>query len=408
MSSPTGSVTRCDASGRTLEVIHLGSVPVGPGTELADLLVPDAHEVLAVLLEELTAGLVLVPWRLRRPVAAGGSAPLVLVGAPEPDGRVVLGLGGSLAEVDAAIDAAGAALAPATLTAIEAALRAAQPLADPDATTALIDDLLRTTDDLVGVHRQLAGANVELARVDERRSQLMGMVAHDLRNPLGSITGFALSLRHHLGTRLDDASRTLLDRIIDLGGQLLPIVDDLLDVSLLRHEGVVLTLAPVDLAAITADTIASHAPGAEHKQLRLAGPSVIGPVTVTGDERRLRQVLDNLVSNAIKYSRPGGQVTVELTQTEHEVRIEVRDEGVGIPREEQGRVFELFARTTARPTGGERSTGLGLPIAQRITQAHGGSIELTSTPGRGSRFSVVLPRHGPTGTARIPVTSGVP
>lgn len=113
--------------------------------------------------------------------------------------------------------------------------------------------------------------------------------------------------------------------------------------------------------------------------------------TVMADRFRLRQVIDNLISNAVKYSPNGTTITLAARRTQTMWRISVSDQGPGIDPAERGRLFEDFARLTARPTGGERSTGLGLAITRRVVEAHGGRIDVDSTPGVGSTFWFTLP-----------------
>jgi signal transduction histidine kinase len=113
--------------------------------------------------------------------------------------------------------------------------------------------------------------------------------------------------------------------------------------------------------------------------------------TVEADPRKIEQVMENLLSNAIKFSPPGTTVTMTLIPMGAQVRIEVRDQGPGIPEAEQGKLFQPFQRTSVKPTGGEESSGLGLAIARRIVEAHGGRIGVESVVGSGSTFFVNLP-----------------
>jgi two-component system sensor histidine kinase/response regulator len=114
---------------------------------------------------------------------------------------------------------------------------------------------------------------------------------------------------------------------------------------------------------------------------------------VEADPRKIEQVMENLLSNAIKFSPPGTTVTMNLKPMGAQVRIEVRDQGPGIPEAERGKLFQPFQRTSVKPTGGEKSSGLGLAIARRVVEAHGGRIGVESEVGVGSTFFVNLPLH---------------
>jgi signal transduction histidine kinase len=160
-------------------------------------------------------------------------------------------------------------------------------------------------------------------------------------------------------------------------------MNDALDIRLRRQ--------PLDLAALVEEAASANRPLAERK-----GQTILvrraDAVTTTGDHDRLREAVDNLVSNAIKYSPPGTGIDISLEGRHGEAAIKVKDEGAGLSPEDLARLFGRFQRLSAKPTGGESSTGLGLSITKRIVELHGGTIRASSDgPGRGTVFEIVLP-----------------
>ncbi|MPZ97105.1 MAG: hypothetical protein GEU96_19885, partial [Propionibacteriales bacterium] len=177
-----------------------------------------------------------------------------------------------------------------------------------------------------------------------------------------------------------------LDRIGDAGQHLITLVDDVLNVAEMDAGHLRLRPEPVDLAELISRAVEELRPVAEHKGVALTVD--LAAASVYADPVRLRQVIYNLSSNAIKYTPEGGSVQFVSEQADDGVRISVVDTGIGISPEDQDRVFEDFTQLDEH--AGEGS-GLGLSIARRLVTAHGGRTELTSRPGEGSRFTVVLP-----------------
>lgn len=228
-------------------------------------------------------------------------------------------------------------------------------------------------------------AEQQLARSNTDLSQFSSVVAHDLSAPLTVIAGMAdLTLRRS-GDQVDDKSRLMLERIgaAARGGQTL--IRELLEYA--RSGTGELRAQDVELAPLTDGVLELLEPLATERQ---AGVSV-GPLpTVRGDEVQLRQVFQNLLSNALKYGRPrSGRVRVEAHHEGSRWRISVTDDGVGIDPADFGTIFEMLSRT--RSAEGYPGTGIGLALCKRIIERHGGRIWVDSTPGLGSTFSFTLP-----------------
>jgi two-component system sensor histidine kinase/response regulator len=226
---------------------------------------------------------------------------------------------------------------------------------------------------------------------DMAKNRLLCMAAHDLRNPLVSIRALAHLLRTGTGGEVSATQRDLLDTVYDASQSMLDLVSELLDVSVLEAGELKLTLAPTSLALLVAASVRlNNATAAEKGSSIVWQPGPLPPALAL-DEPKIRQVLNNLLGNAIKFSPPGSTITVESELTAKHCSIAIRDQGPGIPESERTRLFKDFSRTSVKPTGGESSTGLGLSICYKIMQAHAGSIRADNAPGGGARFRIIFP-----------------
>ena len=245
-----------------------------------------------------------------------------------------------------------------------------------------------------------------LQRRADRQGELLGIAAHDLRNPLGNIIGFTELL---LEDGLADKTRGLLTLVRDDAQRMLSIIQEVLEAQVVEEDGVPLQPKMTELGALAADVVRWHEAQAQRKGLTLRfamTDSVVAPV----DAAQLQRVLDNLISNAVKFSPKGKNVWVRVAQAGSTARLSVRDEGPGLTAEDRQKLFGKLQRLSARPTDGEASTGLGLYIARNIARAHGGDIEVDSTPGQGATFTVTLPlqRPKPVAPADAPMPAAVP
>ena len=168
-------------------------------------------------------------------------------------------------------------------------------------------------------------------------------------------------------------------------------VQNLLDANRIERGEMKLNLVPTELSALVASVAESQRPRAVAKQQTLRLESEQAPIHALLDPAVMVQVLENLVSNAVKYSPPGKNIFVRLKKDSHAARCEVQDEGPGLNAEDQKKLFGKFARLSAKPTGGEHATGLGLSIAKRMVEAMNGKVWCESEPGRGATFIVTMP-----------------
>jgi two-component system OmpR family sensor kinase len=247
---------------------------------------------------------------------------------------------------------------------------------------------------------QRAFAKTEASEAAARRSEanmrrFVADASHELRTPLTTIRGFAELYRQ--GATSDPA--LFMDRIEHEAQRMGLLVEDLLMLARLDAQRP-LELDPVDLLAVASDAVhnaraaaAAGNPDGPPRSIQLEIRPGDGTLEVIGDEARLRQVLANLLNNALTHTPPDASVTVRLTPRPDEVVLEVSDTGPGLPDEEVDRIFERFYRTDTSRTRSSGGTGLGLSIVQALVTAHGGTVDAQSTPGKGATFSVRLPRE---------------
>jgi signal transduction histidine kinase len=228
-------------------------------------------------------------------------------------------------------------------------------------------------------------------------NEALSRVSHEFRTPLNAILGFGELLALD---QLSESQRHSVEQILAGGRHLLALVEDLLDLSRVAAGNLDLEPAPVDLEAEIAQAVALTGALATEKSLTLDVELADGPLYARADRRRLKQVLLNLISNAIKFNRPGGSITLRLrTDGKGTVRIDVRDTGAGMTRAQIQRLFVPFERLNASAHGIE-GNGLGLALSKALAEAMGGTIAVASTPGAGSVFTVRLPAA--TAAAREP------
>jgi two-component system OmpR family sensor kinase len=249
-------------------------------------------------------------------------------------------------------------------------------------------------------------------RSEEKMRRFVADASHELRTPLTSIRGFAELHRQGAVTDPAEVSR-LLNRIEDEAMRMGLLVDDLLLLARLDQQRP-FEHGPVDLRVLAADAVEAARATAPEREIRLDLPAgeADGELVVAGDEPRLRQVLSNLLDNALAYSPADSPITVLGGPTRRDGRdmafVQVRDRGPGLVPEQAERVFERFYRTDRARSRAHGGTGLGLSIVAAITAAHGGSVELDTAPGEGATFRVLLPRLSETPSTEASPTPAAP
>jgi two-component system sensor histidine kinase/response regulator len=235
-----------------------------------------------------------------------------------------------------------------------------------------------------------ADAENKLSELNQLKNKFLGMAAHDLRNPLSSMRGFSEIMLSGLTGDLNNDQKEYLTIIFNTSNQMLSLVNDLLDVSVIESGKLDLNLQKVSIKKIIEDRLHLLAHLSQQKNITVHMFSQEIP-EVNIDINKISQVIDNLITNAVKFSPPGVSVYISAEVKEGKVEISVKDEGPGISDDDREKLFGAFQKLSARPTGGEKSTGLGLSIVKKILDAHHGSINVKSLDGKGTTFTFALP-----------------
>lgn len=260
-----------------------------------------------------------------------------------------------------------------------------------DRASLLFDELSRLNNELATSQRDLAKSNVELDQLNKQKNELLGIAAHDLRNPLQVILIYSQFLIDEAAVSLGPEHLEFVRTIRRSSEFMLRLVEDLLDTARIEAGTLELDLVPVDLGGLVERNVALNRvlaePKGTHINLYRDG---VGEMVL--DTAKIEQVLNNLIGNAVKYSPPGSTVEVRLAAADGGASIAVRDQGQGIAAEEMDRLFQPFKTGPSRGTAGEKSAGLGLAIVKRIVEGHRGAIRVEPANGGGSEFQVFLPR----------------
>jgi signal transduction histidine kinase len=261
-----------------------------------------------------------------------------------------------------------------------------------EANTQLEDRVAQRTRALMQANRRLSSQWLRLQRANGFKNEILGTVAHDLKNPLGVILGRTEMLTELIGASSSKESIIAqVEHIRDATKRLTSMVDHLISDAMADAFDITIRREPVDIAALVSEVAEANQPSAMNKQQVIA-VSAPSDRTTMCDSDRMREAIDNLVSNAIKYSPIGGKIALLVTHDDKHTIIRITDEGAGLSPEDLGRLFGRFQRLSAKPTAGESSTGLGLSIVKRIIDMHGGKVTADSAgPGQGSTFAIVLP-----------------
>ena len=253
----------------------------------------------------------------------------------------------------------------------------------------LYEELARVNNELVTAQRELARTVEQLKRLNSYKDELLGVAAHDLRNPLNANAAFITFLLQDAGA-LGENNTVLLERLRANSQYMLRLVDDILDFSAIEAGHVRLHLEPSDLGPIAQGVVATMSILADAKQVELRFSSEANVPPVQADRIKISQVVQNLISNAVQYSPPGTRVDVRLRAEGGFAVLEVEDRGPGIPPAELPNLFKPFTRLSTVKLAKQRSVGLGLAITRRLVEAHGGTIGVSSEVGRGSVFTMRL------------------
>lgn len=258
---------------------------------------------------------------------------------------------------------------------------------DTDITRAKVNTLLQ----FYTQQKEIELKNIELQKLNEEKNYFLGMASHDLRNPLGNIITLSSLISQDIGHHFPQEYKNYLDVIMSTSRKMLDMLNDILDVSRIESGMIITQLSATNLNDLFQECISLNKYTADKKNIHLTYSISEKAETAIADKEKVLQILNNLVSNAIKYSHPDTTVEITAEKTEAEITIHVTDQGQGIPESEHKLLFSAFSKTSVRSTSGEQSTGLGLNIVKKLVEAHNGKIWLKSKVGTGSTFSFTLP-----------------
>lgn len=407
-----GVALRCDVHGRVLAVLHArGELAAAfPLERPFPLLVAPSSQAKALsFLEELLREGAAFDWELGLP-GVGSTAQLFRFTGVRDDADQLLVAGASGGDEAYTLLREMMLINNEQLQALRALSKsspAAQPAAARSGSSpaprsgsspaprsfddeAAFDDLTRLTNELMAVQRQLAKSNAELERLSELKSHFVGLVAHDLRNPLGAIQSYSDFLLEDLRPELSEEHLEFLTTIHETAEGALKVVHGLLDLTAIESGQLNLERTSTDLAALLRRSVSIARTLAAKRQIEIATTLPGEPVEVELDGPKVGQVIDNLLGNALKLAPEGSRVDLSLLLGDDELVITVADQGPGIPAEHLDKIFEPYQRSAG--LAGRRSLGLGLSIVRSIVEGHGGSVGVESEVGVGSTFRVLLPR----------------
>jgi signal transduction histidine kinase len=254
------------------------------------------------------------------------------------------------------------------------------------------EELSRVNNELVTLHRELAKKNIALRRLNDEKNQFLGMAAHDLRNPLQVVLSYSQLLLKGVAGDLNEEQTEYIRKIYSSSVFMVTLVNDFLDYSKIEAGLLDLKLAAADLARLVHRVVRQSRVQAEKKHLWIITNVADDLPEMMLDESKIEQALDNLISNALKFSPADGTIEIEaFRRGENEVVLSVRDGGAGIAPEEAETLFKPFTKGRSKPTGNEKGAGLGLAIVKKIVEAHGGKITFETEPGKGATFYISLP-----------------
>ena len=383
----------CDIDGTNIRIIRdeLGlPLPLKPGTTIYNLVdksfVRKAQDFLAALNERKAA----FDWELSMTLA-GCNTPMHFAGAAH-DGTLMIVAAKSCSALARSSEDLMSINNEQT-NALRAALKetSLKKREDEVRDSALYNDLSRVNNELANLQREMVKKNVELERLNEEKNRFLGMAAHDLRNPLGIILSYSEFLESEAADVLNEEQRQFVATIRNTSEFMLRMVTDLLDVAAIESGKLKLDIQAIDLSQLIVRNVTLNRVLALKKDITIEFVPPITPLIVRLDAGKIEQVLNNLITNAIKFSHRGTVVRVRLSCAEGFATIAVEDRGQGIPASDLPKLFQPFSKTSVRSTAGENSTGLGLAIVRKMVEGHGGKIWVESEVGKGSIFSFTLP-----------------
>lgn len=262
---------------------------------------------------------------------------------------------------------------------------------DSDEIDKMRRDLISLNSDLNNLTRELHKKNVQLTRLNEQQNQVFGMASHDLRHPLGIISMYSNFLATEVIEELSPNHQDFLNYICKSSALMENILNDFLDFSTFEAGSLNLTCTDLELASFLQDIVTYTEQVAEQKGISLRYVPVSAPIRVYIDSPKIEQVMNNLISNALKFTPKGTEIVISTAIEGDKVIIMVADQGPGIEQQHLDTIFQPFHKLRSQQAAEEKSSGLGLAIVKKIIEAHGGAVWAKSKPGEGAVFHFSLP-----------------
>ena len=256
------------------------------------------------------------------------------------------------------------------------------------------DELSRLNNELVNLQRELFKKNTELAKLNLLKNRFLGMAAHDLRNPLAAILSQSEFLIEELEDKIPVEEMDFLKSILKSSFFMLSLVEDLLDVSKIETGNLNLKKKDVDFIPFLHEIVKLNNILAKKKNIQIISDEKIDSLIIPFDQYKITQVINNLLTNAVKFSHPDSEIILKIILDDDFLKISIKDTGTGIITADLQEIFTPFNKATSKGTAGEKSTGLGLSICKKIVEGHNGKIWVESEVDKGSTFSFSLPTNG--------------
>ena len=259
----------------------------------------------------------------------------------------------------------------------------------------LVEDRIRVlreqyTAELTAKNELLEARNLEVERANRLKNEFLASMSHELRTPLHTIIGFSELLTEQLEGPLNEKQQRFLGHILQDARHLLELINEVLDISKIESGRLELKRESFDFNACVEEVMAGIRHQAATKNIQLENQNAFHD-SLYADRVRIKEILYNLLNNAVKFTPEGGRVWIEAARQGEALHISVCDTGIGIPEKEQPSIFEKFYQVGDTTGGVREGTGLGLPITKHLVELHGGAISVASRPGKGSSFRLVLP-----------------
>lgn len=254
-------------------------------------------------------------------------------------------------------------------------------------------ELININNQLNNITRELHRKNAELENISKVKNQFLGIVCHDLRTPLSSMGMLCGILQDDIDAMSKDELLKYLEIIQNQIRFMVELIRDVLDISVIESGSLTLRYETYDISEEIRTLSDTYRLFADKIGVELLLETDGDEILIRADRNKIKQVVDNIVGNALKYSISGHQLFISLRHDNKKISIAVKDTGPGIPYDKQREIFQPFSTFVVETPRGDKSSGLGLAICKKITEAHGGEIRLVSAPGEGSEFIIILDRH---------------